>query len=291
MPMDIVIRPASDADADACGRIGYEGFRAINERHGFPAILPSVEAAARRVSAFICHPSVFGVVAESTADGRIVGFNFLSERDPIRAVGPIVIDPLVHGHGIGRRLMESVLERARGVRGVRLVQESYNLQSLALYVSLGFEPREPLVVLEGVPTSEPRSDWEIRALTDADLAQCQALHETVHGYPRANELFEAVATGTPVVALRGGRVRAYMTVPRLWIANHGVAETENDAQALLLGAARIVEGPLSFLLPTRHASLFRWCLAEHLRATRPMTLLTIGEYRDPQGSYFPSVLY
>ena len=112
--MDITIRPALDADADECGRICYEGFRAVNERHGFPPIFSSVEVATRRVAGFIRHPTVFGVVAESSDDGcRIVGFNFLSERDPIRAIGPIVIDPTVQERGIGRRLMEAALERAR----------------------------------------------------------------------------------------------------------------------------------------------------------------------------------
>ena len=112
--MDIAIRPATNKDANACGRICYEAFRAVNERYGFPPIFSSVDVATQRVGGFIRHPSVFGVVAE--ADGRIVGFNFLSERDPIRAVGPIVVDPAAQGHGTGRQLMETVLERgaARG---------------------------------------------------------------------------------------------------------------------------------------------------------------------------------
>ena len=82
-----------------------------------------------------------------------------------------------------------------------------------------------------------------------------------------------------------------MAVPTFWIANHGVAETQADVQALLLGARRIIEEPLSFLLPTRHAALFRWCLAEGFRAIKPMSLMVIGEYQEPRGSYFPSVLY
>jgi GNAT superfamily N-acetyltransferase len=110
--MDIAIRPATEADADACGRICYEGFRAVNESHGFSSIFPSVEAATRRIGAFIGHPSVFGVVAESNDGSRIVGFNFLSERDPIRAVGPIVIDPAIREHGIGRRLMGRAVRAA-----------------------------------------------------------------------------------------------------------------------------------------------------------------------------------
>jgi hypothetical protein len=187
--------------------------------------------------------------------------------------------------------MEVVLQRARGARGVRLLQDTFNMQSLGLYAALGFDAKEYFVALAGIPTSRPAPNWEIRALTEADVASCQALHEGVHGYPRTNELRDALATGSPVVALRGGRVRAYMSAPTTWIANHGVAETEEDMQALLLGAARISQEPLSFLLPVRHAALFRWCLAASFRAIKPMTLMTIGEYREPKGSYFSSALY
>lgn len=287
--MDIAIRPATDQDANACGRICYEGFRAVNEHYGFPLIFSSVEAATQRVGGFIRHPSVFGVVAE--AHGRIVGFNFLSERDPIRAVGPIVVDPAAQGHGTGRQLMEAVLERARGTRGVRLLQDTFNVQSLSLYAALGFDAREILVVLSGAPQTAPPSHWEIRPLTASDMAGCERLHESIHGYTRTNELRDALATGTPIVALRDRRVRAYMAAPTIWLANHGVAETEEDMQALLLGAPRMVKQPIAFLMPARSAALFRWCLTQGYRGIRPMTLMTIGEYREPQGGYFPSVLY
>jgi GNAT superfamily N-acetyltransferase len=288
--MDAAIRPVTDSDTDACGRICYEGFRTVNEHYGFPPTFPSVEVATRRVSGFIRHPLVFGVVAEA-GDGRIVGFNFLSERDSIRAVGPIVIDPAAQGHGIGRQLMEAVLVRARGARGIRLLQDSFNVQSLSLYAALGFDAQEIFIVLSGAPVNAPSSSWKIRSLTASDVAGCEALHERVHGYPRTNELRDALATGAPIMALRGGRVRAYMATPTIWLANHAVAETEEDMQALLLGAARMLKQPISFLIPIRRAALFRWCLMQGFRATRPMTLMTIGEYRDPRGSYFPSVLY
>lgn len=278
-----------DTDADACGRICYEGFRSVNERYGFPPLFPSVEAATQRVGGFIRHPSVFGVVAET--DGVVVGFNFLSERDPIRAVGPIVIDPNTQGRGVGRQLMEAVLERARGARGVRLLQDTFNVQSFSLYAALGFETREILFVLSGTPQSTPSPQWQIRVMTQSDIAGCESLHEAVFGYTRTNELLDALTTGTPIVALREGRVRAYMAAPTIWLANHGVAETEEDMRALLLGAPRITKQPISCLMPARRGPLFRWCLTEGYRATKPMTLMTMGEYREPQGEYFPSVLY
>jgi len=187
--------------------------------------------------------------------------------------------------------MEAVLERARGARGVRLLQDSFNVQSLSLYAALGFDTQEILVALSGAPSSAPPSSWEIRSLTASDMTGCEVLHQSVHGHPRTNELRDALATGAPIVALRGGRVRAYMAAPTIWLANHGVAEAEEDMQALLLGAARMLKQPLSFLMPIRRAALFRWCLTQGFRAIRPMTLMTIGEYREPQGSYFPTVLY
>src|SRR5262245_47510404 len=287
--MDITIRPATAADGEACGRVAYEGFRAVNERHAFPTNYPSIEAATRRVRALIDHPQVYGIVAET--DGTTVGFCFLSERDPIRAVGPMVVSPDVHLRGIGRQLMAAVLERARGAPSVRLLQEAYNMQSLSLYASFGFEVKELLVVMTGTPTGSPMEGWEVRRLEERDLAACTALYEQVHGFPRTNELRDALALGSPIAALRDGRLTAYMAVPTFWIANHGVAETQADVQALLLGASRITGEPLSFLLPTGHATLLRWCLAEGFRAIKPMSLMVIGEYQEPQGSYFPSVLY
>ncbi len=290
--MEIAIRPATDADAQACGRICYEGFCAVTDRHGYPPVFASVEVATRRVAAFIANQSVFGLVAEVPGERRITGFNFLSERDPIRAIGPIAVDPSLHGYGIGRRLMLAALDRARGAPSVRLVQESYNLQSLSLYASLGFDAREVYAVVTGTPAPAPlASDWEVRPLCDADVPACEALQMRALGYSRATELREVLPTGAPVVALRDGRVCAYASMPTNWQANHAVAEADEDLRALLLGVARTRADPLALLIPVRRADLLRWCLAQGLRAVRPMTLMTVGQYREPQGTYVPSVLY
>ncbi len=72
--------------------------------------------------------------------------------------------------------------------------------------------------------------------------------------------------------------------------NHGVAEREEDMQALLRGAGAAVDEPLGLLVPLR-SDLFRWSLAEGLRLIKPMNLMTLGDYREPRGGWFPSVLY
>ena len=75
-----------------------------------------------------------------------------------------------------------------------------------------------------------------------------------------------------------------------WPMNHGVAETEDDMKALLQGAGEAVEQTLGLLVPLR-SGLFRWCLEEGLRLVKPMNLMALGDYQEPRGTWFPSVLY
>jgi predicted N-acetyltransferase YhbS len=287
--MDLEIRPATPADIDACGCIIYKAFKGIAEEHRFPPDFPTVEAATQLASLFINHPAIFGVVAES--DGHVVGSNFLDERNPIRGLGPITVDPGSQARGIGRRLMQAVLERGRAAVGIRLLQDAFNTRSIALYGSLGFDVKEPILLMSGTPRSRPPSDVEVRPLGSEDLAACSALCTRVHGFERTDELSDALKLFSPVVALRRGRVTAYASTGTFWPLNHGVAETEADMRALMLGAAGLTSEPLAFLLPVRQADFFRWCLAEGLRVVKPMTLMTSGQYRDPAGCYFVSVLY
>ena len=43
--------------------------------------------------------------------------------------------------------------------------------------------------------------------------------------------------------------------------------------------------------PILYADLFRWCLSEGLRVVKPMSLMATGEYHEPQGAWYPSVIY
>lgn len=287
--MNVDIRPAASADVEDCGRIIYEAFLGIAEQHRFPPDFPSMEAATQLASLFIDHPAIFGVVAESA--GKVVGSNFLDERGPIRGLGPITVEPRAQARGIGRRLMQAALERGRDAAGIRLLQDSFNTRSIALYASLGFDVKEPILLMTGRPSSKPPSGVEVRPLVMDDMDACAALCGRVHGFERIGELTDALKLFAPVVAVRGGRVTAYATAATFWPLNHAVAETEADMRALLLGAAHLTSEPLAFLLPVRQSDFFRWCLAEGMQVVKPMTLMALGQYREPAGCYFVSVLY
>jgi predicted N-acetyltransferase YhbS len=285
---EVTLREVEPGDAEACAQICFDAFGGFHDHHRFPRDFPVLEAATGLMAMWIPHPSVWGVVAE--LDGRIVGSNFLDERDPIRGVGPITVDPGLQSAGVGRRLMEAVHERGEGAPGIRLLQDGFNMRSLSLYASLGFDVMEPVAVISGKPSSGPIDEVEVRALEEGDLDQCEALCKRVHGFERTNELRDSIGALRPFVAVRDGRITAYASSLVFWPMNHAVAESDEEMRALLLGASAAVEEPIAFLVPLRSA-LLGWCLGEGLRLVKPMNLMALGEYQEPRGSWYPSVLY
>ena len=285
---EITLRAPEPSDVKELARICFDAFGAIHDHHNFPRDFPVVEAAEQIIGSWIAHPSVWGVLAER--DGRILGSNFLDERDPIRGVGPITIDPEGQNAGVGRRLMRAVIERGSGAPGIRLLQDGFHMRSPCLYQSLGFDVKEPVAVMTGKPRSGPVRDVDVRSVSESDLDACEALCKKVHGFERTNELRDATQAFAPVLAERDGDIVAYATSVTFWPMGHGVGESEEDMKALLLGASAAVDEPLAFLVPLRSA-LFAWGLSEGLRLTKPMNIMAMGAYQEPRGSWFPNVLY
>lgn len=284
----ITLREPEPSDMRELARICFDAFGAIHDYHRFARDFPVIEAAEQIIGNWISHPGIWGVVAER--DGRILGSNFLDERDPIRGVGPITVDPEGQNAGAGRLLMQAVVERGAGAAGIRLLQDAFHMRSLCLYQSLGFDVKEPVAVMTGKPRSAPADGVAVRPVDEDDLGACEALCKKVHGFQRTGELRDATRVFAPVLAERGGRTVAYATTVTFWPVAHGVAESEEDMKALLLGAAATVDEPLAFLVPLR-SGLFAWGLGEGLRLVKPMNLMAIGEYQDPRGGWFPNVLY
>jgi GNAT superfamily N-acetyltransferase len=285
------LRPIDLADRDEAARIVYEAFAGIHDHHRFARDFPTLDAALELTTNFIAHPSIYGVVAE--IDGRIVGSNFLDERGPVRGVGPITVDPAAQGHGVGRALMQAVLDRGADAIGIRLLQDSFNTGSLSLYTSLGFDVAEPVALMSGRPRSTGVDGVEVRPLKRDDLGEAEELHRSVHGFERTAELEDALAVPgfTPTVAVRDGRIVAYAATLTFFPAAQAVAETERDMAALIAGSLSLTGEAGEFLVPARQAELFRWLLGEGLRVVKPMTYMTIGRYEPPAGAWIPSVLY
>jgi len=283
--MRVTIRPARARDALECGRICYEGFSAIASGHNFPVDWRSEEVAVKVIEARLAHELTYGVVAE--VEGRIAGSAFLKEYKPVGAIGPVTVAPRLQGGQVGRAMMENLLERARetGLAGTRLVQAAYNTQSLALYTKLGFQTRDLLVCLHGNPIATGMRGYPVRTGRVADLVDCAELCARLHGYPRREDLVEALELQSLTVVTREGRVTGYST--GVHFRGHTVAETNPDARALIAAAADLPEPGL--LMPARNGELLRWALDHGLRITQPLTLMTRGWYEAGEGAWLPSI--
>jgi predicted N-acetyltransferase YhbS len=284
---EVVVRTATPKDGPACGQICYEAFSAISTAHGFPCDFPGPEVTTGLLSMMFSSPGFYCVVAES--GGRIVGSNVLDERSVIRGVGPITIDPGAQNLGVGRKLMQAVMDRAteRGGAGIRLTQAGFHNRSLALYALLGFDVREPLSCMQGRTHETRLPGCTVRPAKLDDVDACNALSRRVHGFDRGVELAQAIEQGTARVVVRGDRITGYTT--HLAFFGHSTAETNVDLQSLI-ASAESFSGP-GILVPSRNHVLLRWCLTNGLRVVQPLTLMSTGLYSDPSGAWLPSVLF
>ncbi len=284
---EVIIRRASPEDAFVAGPICYRAFHGISTAHNFPPDLPNEEFGTWLMNMLFSSPGHYSIVAE--INGEVIGSNALDERNSIGGIGPITVRADVQERDIGRLLMAAVMDRAkeRGLAGTRLVQAAFNTRSLSLYTKLGFEVREPLACIKGPALKRQIEGYPVRAATISDLDACNALCCKVHGHHRAGEIADSLKQGSLRVCERAGSITAYTT--SIGFIGHAVAESNRDLIALISAAEEIALAGM--LLPMRNTEVFQWCLANKLRVTQPLTLMSIGLYNEPKGAFIPSILY
>ena len=280
--------PAKPEHASELGRICYEAFKDIADRHAFPPDVPSVQAGRAIVGMLAGRPDFYGVAA--MVGGELAGSNFLSLTDEVAGVGPITIDCAYQGRDIGRKLMQAVIDYARehSISRVRLMQDGFNMASLSLYASLGFDTRHAVAYMRLAPASS--ADASVRPVEPRDLDALDALCQRNYRCSRKNELASATKAGMgPLARERDGRLTGYL-IPGIF--GHGVAETEDDAIAIAGQAARLGPPYRAFCFcPLDQGSLFHAFLASGARTVKVMNLMTMGPYEAPQPVWMPSVMY
>ena len=112
--------------------------------------------------------------------------------------------------------MTTMLERSQNASGIRLLQHPFNPLSLALYASLGFEVKEPIMFVTGQTRSHVSNGYVVRRMETGDVEACADLCERVHGFSRTNELHDALQMFKPFVTLRSDRIVAYASAADVW---------------------------------------------------------------------------
>jgi len=269
-------------------RICYEAFGELHERHGVPRDFHSLEFAQTVIGLFVSRPEIYSVAAQ--VDGELAGSNYLSLLDETSGIGPISVDRTQQGKGVGRALMQAVMDEAerRGIRQVRLVQEAVNTTSAPLYAKLGFAVREPLALMTLAPAVE--SNPTVRSFRPEDLPVLDDLCRRYYRVSRLNELKFWTSLGMPLFVLeRQDRMRGYFLPGKL---GHAVAETTADALALLGEAGRHVPVEQALALcPMTHSELYHGALHAGHRVAKVLTLMTRGAFAPPAGAWTASYLY
>jgi GNAT superfamily N-acetyltransferase len=286
--MALELVPARPEHVSELGRICYEAFKDISDKHHFPSDFQSVALGRMIIGMLTASEDVYGVAA--IVDGQPAGSNFLLTSDEVGGLGPITVEVSAQGDGVGRALMQDVIDHAKeaGVERVRLLQDSFNMTSLALYASLGFDTKHPVALMQPAPNEQP--DDSVRLVTDADLDAIEELSRRIYKVSRRNETGANIrGPFRPFLRERAGRVVGYCS---LGMPGHGVAETEDDLLALVREAAR--QTPPDFhrvLCPLTEGRLYRSFLSAGFRNIKVMNLMALGPYEESDGVWVPSVLY
>ena len=284
MSMAVEIRTAQPDDMTACGRIIYQAFKDIAERHNFPHNFPSAAEAANSAGMMLEGPGFQAAVAEK--DGEIVGSIFVSRRSPVGGISVISVDPNAQGRAVGRQLMQHGMGLLKEHGHVRqqLVQAAYHHRSLCLYAKLGFVASEILSNMTGHPIKADIQGRTVRPANESDADTCNELCRKVHGFDRPVEVVAAIAQGTAAVVESAGRITGYTS--GVGFLGHGVGDSNDDLKVLIASVDEFV-GP-GILIPTGNGELFRWCLDNGLRVVQQMILMDTDPSGPPNGVYWPA---
>jgi GNAT superfamily N-acetyltransferase len=280
------IRKFQVDDIPACGKVMYDAFKDIAERHNFPPDFPNPEIAGGLLGMMLESPGFDAAIAEE--DGRPVGSIFVSQRSPVGGISVITVDPRSQNHSVGRHLMQHGmgLLKDRGHTRQQLVQAAYHNRSLCLYAKLGFVAVDMLSNITGGPVKADIEGRTVRRATETDADACNTLCQNVHGFDRAGEVASAIAQGTAHVVENTGRITGYTS--GIGFLGHGVGESNDDLKALIASVDEF-SGP-GILIPTSNGELFRWCLEKGLRVVQQMILMDTAPSGPPNGVYWPAVL-
>ena len=139
----MILRDAIPADADALAAI--YGHHVLHGLGTFEEVPPSAQDMAARLAGIVARGLPYLVATDD--DGIVLGYAY-ANTFRLRAAYRYTVENSVYvapghiGRGVGRRLMEAVLDRceAMGLRQViAIIGDSGNAASIGLHRSLGFE--------------------------------------------------------------------------------------------------------------------------------------------------------
>jgi GNAT superfamily N-acetyltransferase len=201
-------------------------------------------------------------------------------------IGLVVVDRRQQGRGIGRRLMETIIEDA-GSRTLHLIATRAGLK---LYRQCGFEEIGTIEQRQGVPVSHtevaPPAGTSLRPVTSDDTTVLSDLDTNALGAPRDHVIRAVLAAGTGVLATQGGQPTGFALMRaagRGLVIGPVVAPGQALAIALISFLLRRNEGFARVDLPGDAHDVAQWLDDIGLVCVDQVTTMERGEPPSPRG--------
>lgn len=171
---------------------------------------------ARDWTRFLVHPSE---ASAAVRGDRVVGTcGAIRYGAPFAWVGMVLVDPGAQGHGVGKALLNRVIDSLQDLPSIRL---DATPAGYPLYVKRGFAEECRLVRLErsGAARPLPSRRSRVEKMRRADFVRISAMDAEVFGAPR-RELLEWMYDGAPEYAFVA---REESTIAGYSFGRHGFA--------------------------------------------------------------------
>jgi GNAT superfamily N-acetyltransferase len=199
----------------------------------------------------------------SDVNGAMLGTaTWWSYGEHYGSIGLVLVDGSQQGRGIGRRLMETIIDDA----GSRSLQLAATQAGLKLYQQLGFREVGRIEQRQGIlslPPEMPASSANIvlRAATTGDTETLQTLDAAAFAAPRHELIRHLLTVGSGFVAILDGHPAGFVITRqagRGTLIGPVVADTESLAIALVAATLKSSSGFVRIDIPSSAEQLGRW---------------------------------
>jgi len=246
------------------------------------------------------------VVAENPQTGKLMGSCFYHPRKHHVSLGIMNVHPNYFGQGVGRALLQSIIDYtdSHAYKALRLTSSALNLDSFSLYNRAGFVPRCAFqdmflaVPQQGMNQSVSGAD-RVRPATLADVPAMAALEMEISGITREEDYRYCIANdaGFWHVAVHEnprGDIDGFMMSsghPAMTMLGPCLARSEHEAAALILRGLDQLRGrsPV-FLVPVDRPRLVRQMYDWGARNCELHLCQVRGEFQPFRGISMPTFL-